>query len=118
MKVIRHLSPLVSLEVEGETQLAVFDEISKNTEVFGIDECGKCKGHDIRYVTREVVKEEKGKSKTYTYRELRCQNKDCKARLAFGQHQEGSTLFPKRKNEDGSWMKDEGWEVWVPEKKE
>jgi hypothetical protein len=50
------------------------------------------------------------------YYELWCQNPDCRAKLGFGQHKTGDTLFPKRKDKEGNWLSDNGWVVYVPNK--
>ena len=110
MKAHVHLTERLSLEVEGESQVALFDEIAKHGEVFGIGKCGACKSSDIRFVNRTVSKEEKGKTKNYQYRELHCNA--CRARLSFGQHQEGGSLFPRKKGDDGEWLPNNGWTVY------
>jgi hypothetical protein len=96
------------VEIEGADQKAIFAERSKYEEVFGQKQCGACKSSDIRYVVRKVVS---GK-KTYEYYELHCQK--CHARLAYGLHQEGGTLFPKRKDEQGNYLENNGWVKYNP----
>ena len=42
--------------------------------------------------------------------------KSCGAKLAFGQHKTGDSLFPKRKAADGSYdNKTRGWFKWSPQ---
>ena len=82
------------LEVDVDNQKLAVEAISAFQDVFEDEKCGKCDGTDIRFTVRDVVD---GK-KTYRYYEKRCV---CGARLSFGCHQEGNTLFPRR------WEKDE-----------
>jgi hypothetical protein len=46
------------------------------------------------------------------YFELQCANLDCGARLCFGQHQVGNTLFAKRKDGEGNPLPNRGWNVY------
>lgn len=93
-------------EVEGSrSERALFEEIAHIQEVFDQD-CGKCQSTDIRLVVRDAESKDGKKCKYY---EMRC--KSCGAKLAFGLHQEGNTLFPKRKGEEG-YLPDNGWTKW------
>lgn len=92
----------MSAELEADSQRDLFEAINRFQEVFEEDTCGKCKGHDIRYVVRTVDDNQ--------YYELRCQS--CGAKLAFGANKKGGGLFPKRKDSDGSWLPDNGWTKW------
>jgi hypothetical protein len=38
----------------------------------------------------------------------------CGARLSFGVHKKGGGLFPKRKDNEGNWLSDNGWVKWNP----
>ena len=42
---------------------------------------------------------------------------DCGAKLAFGANKKGGGLFPKRKDADGNWLPDGGWQKWNPKTK-
>ena len=46
---------------------------------------------------------------------MRCM--DCGARLAFGSHKKGGGMFPKRKDADGNYLPDRGWQKWNPKTK-
>jgi translation initiation factor 2 beta subunit (eIF-2beta)/eIF-5 len=81
-----------------KNQKDLFEQLAQFDEVFGNKACGKCDGHDLAYVVREV-----NDNKFY---ELRC--RDCGAKLAFGAHKTGNTLFPKRKDGE-NWLPDRGW---------
>lgn len=90
--------------------VAVFKEMARLQEVFMLDTCGKCGSNNTRLVVRSAL-DKKGKS--HDYHEMRCQNIQCRARLAFGVTDDG--LFPKRKNEDGSYLPHNGWVTWDKE---
>lgn len=99
------------LFIEGDSVEDVFRQIAKASEIFGAaDKCGACGKGNVRFVVRDVAD---GK-KSYEFFELWCL--DCRARLSFGKLSDGSGLFPKRKNEDGSWKDNGGWEVYKPTK--
>jgi len=94
----------VSAEFEADSQKDLFTEINRFQEVFEEDTCGKCKSNEIKYVVRNVDDNQ--------YYELRCTS--CGARLSFGAHKKGGGLFPKRKDNDGKWLPDNGWVKWNP----
>ncbi len=77
--------------VEAESQKELFETLAEFQEVFSVVKCGGCGEYNLRYTIRE---QEDKKGKTHKYYELRCQ--DCYAKLPFGQHDNGKTLFPKR----------------------
>jgi len=109
MKVVCKVSDNATFELDAADQKEAMEEMAKLHEVFGNDTCGKCKGTDIRPVVREVEENK--------YYEFRCQNSDCRARLSFGVHKKGGTLFPKRKDDDGNWRGSNGWVRWNPQTK-
>jgi DNA-directed RNA polymerase subunit RPC12/RpoP len=92
----------LKVELEGESQKDLFEAISKFQEVFDETVCGKCGSENLRFVVRNV--------EDNLYYELRCV--DCGAKLAFGVHKKGGGLFPKRKDNDGKWLPDNGWVKW------
>jgi len=100
----------MSVEIEGEDQKSIFQQIGQFQEVFENNECMKCHDTNVKFVTREV--------EGNTYYELRCSK--CGAKLSFGAHKLGGTLYPKRtagKNdqsglEEGSYLPDGGWMKW------
>lgn len=100
----------MTVELEGDTQKSVFEAISQFQEVFEETACGKCDSERVRFIVREVDGNQ--------YFELRCL--DCGARLAFGQHRQGGSLFPVRKAgkddksglEEGTWLPSGGWMRW------
>lgn len=93
----------LSVELEGESQRDLFEQLYRFQEVFEEPGCGKCHSTDVRYVVRNVDDN--------LYYEKRC-NK-CGARLSFGSHKKGGGLFPKRK-EGENWLPDNGWVKWNP----
>ena len=85
-----------------------FEFVAKVQELFEEEECGCCHSKAIRCQVR--------KHDDYKFYEYACMNPECGARLAFGQHKEGGTLFPKRwDGERGVPMPDNGWAIWKPE---
>lgn len=86
-----------------------FTQLNMVQEVFEETTCGKCNSDQIKFRHRQTQKDKK----TYDYYEMICEK--CRARLSYGCHQEGGTLFPKRKDEDGNYDKQSrGWVKWVP----
>ncbi len=110
MNVSYRVSDKLTVGFEASLQKDIFQQLASLSEVFGISQCGACKSNDIRYVVREASKG----AKKYLYHELHCQK--CRARLAFGQHDgEKGTLFPKRKDEGGEYLDNNGWVVYKKE---
>jgi hypothetical protein len=94
----------IKVELEGESQKDIFESLSKFQEVFDETTCGKCGSENLRFIVRNV--------EDNLYYELRCV--DWGARLSFGVHKKGGGLFPKRKDNDGKWLPDNGWLKWNP----
>jgi hypothetical protein len=101
MKVIKTVGNL-SLEIQADTQKDVFKEIASFEEVFGENVCGKCGSENVRCVVRENDGNE--------FFEMRCV--ECSAKLGLGVHKKGGGLFPKRKDADGKYLPDNGWQRW------
>ncbi len=110
MKVVFTVNDKLSFELDGGNQKEVFEQLATLQEVFDARVCGKCGGKDLRFVVREHDENQ--------FFEVHCTKKDCRARLAFGSHKTGNTLFPKRKDGDGNWLPDNGWTKWDKEKQE
>jgi hypothetical protein len=108
---VRYTAGRLSTEFEGD-QVQVFGAIAAFQEIFEETTCGKCAGDSLRYAVRE--------NDGNKYHELHCKNPQCRAKLAFGQHKTGDTLFPKRRagrNDptgiaDGDYLPDRGWLRW------
>lgn len=97
----------ITFEVEGGTQKELFKEIAQLEDVFGADDkCGKCESDKIRFNVRKPGSNE--------YYELTCTN--CHARLQFGQHKQGETLYPKLRDENGEELSHRGWSHYTPKK--
>lgn len=102
-------SPVGTFQIEGQTQMEVFESIAKIQEVFSEEKCGLCGCEDLRYAVRVVGK--------YKFPELHCTK--CQGRLSFGQIQEPKgELFPIRKliektgqpnREKGKFGSHNGW---------
>lgn len=101
---VRYKTDGMEIEVEGKDTTACFDELARAAEVFGQNRCGACDNTDIRLVTREA--------KGFTFREAFCC--ECKAALAFGVKKADGSLFPRRKDEDGNWLENNGWVMYRP----
>jgi len=110
MKATLQVNNRLSVEIDASGQKDLFEELASLQEIFGVTKCGKCGGEDLKFVVRE-----NDGNKFY---ELHCQKSGCFARLAFGSHKKGDTLFPKRKDSDGQYLPDGGWTRWDKEKGE
>jgi len=106
MQVMFKMNDRITVTLESKDQKELFEELGNLQEIFGHNECGKCKKTDLKYQVREV-----DGNKFY---DLIC--KSCGARLAFGSHKKGGTLFPKRKDEEGKYYNNGGWLKWNREK--
>ena len=102
-----------TIEINSENVKDLFREIASLAEIFNEEKCGACGGTDIVPKTRNVEKNKK----SYEYFEMNCGNPKCRARLSFGQKQDGSGIFPIRKldangkpdRENGSYGQHNGW---------
>jgi hypothetical protein len=108
MKVTYKANEKLQFELEGSGQKEVFKELALIQEIFSEDKCGMCNKDNIKFIVRNVESND--------YYELRCA--DCGSVLAFGQHKKGGTLFPKRKDEDGTYLPHKGWHKWIAENKD
>lgn len=106
MKVKFKPNAKLEFELEGSGQKEVFKELATVQEIFSEDKCGACKKDSIKFVVRNVEDND--------YYEMRCLS--CGAALSYGQHKKGGTLFPKRKDENGNWLDNSGWQKWQKEK--
>ena len=101
----------MTVEIEGDTHVAIVQQLSSFSEVFEEDTCKKCKSDNVRWVIR---RSKDGKGKTFDYHELRCNA--CGAKLAYGVLDDQTfRLFPKRKDKDGKIKGKYGWTKWNPE---
>lgn len=99
MKLKYKVNDKLEFELEAEGQKQVFKELATIQEIFGESQCGCCKSGDVKFVVRNVDDND--------YYELRCTK--CGAVLSYGQHKKGGTLFPKRKDENGNYLDNNGW---------
>jgi hypothetical protein len=105
MQLTYKLTDKLTVSFEASGQKEILQNLSVLSEIFSHSHCGACRKPDIRYVVRETSKG----TKKFQYYELHCQNPACRARLAFGQHSEGGTLFPKKKDDEGNYLPNNGW---------
>ena len=98
----------LTFEVEGGDQKGLFEAVAELQEVFEADDnCGCCSLANIRFRVRTHDDNK--------YYELVCQ--ECGAKLSFGQHKKGGTLFAKRTDESGP-LPNRGWYKWQPKQEE
>ena len=96
----------LNVEIEYESAKDAFKKLAEFQEIFDEQACQLCQNEDLQFVVRTVDGND--------YFELKC--KKCFAKLAFGQHKLGGSLFPKRKLPDGTFDKEKkGWYQWKPE---
>ena len=104
----RYNSTLGDFEVEASEIKEMFRQLAVVQEVFGSEtRCGVCNSEAIRCQHRKVD--------YFDFYELVCLRSGCRARFAFGQAKKGNGLFPKRKDDDGNWLKNGGWEKYEPQ---
>lgn len=101
MKIVKHIGSY-TFEIEGKSIKDMWKNLSDISEVFGDQQCGACKSENISPVHRVVDDND--------FYEMRCN--DCYAKLSYGQHKKGDTLFPHRKDKDGNYKKNGGWEKY------
>jgi len=104
MKVNYQFKSGVGVELEATNQKEIFESLAMLEEIFGVNQCERCQGTSLKFVVREIDGNK--------YYETHCCNTQCRARLAFGSHKTGNTLFPKRKDDEGKWLKYGGWQIW------
>ena len=95
-------------EFDTKNERELFEQIAHAQEVFDHKQCGKCQSESLRFMVRTDDEDNK-------YYELKCN--DCGAKLQFGCHKKGETLFPKRQDAENKWLPDGGWLKWDREKK-
>lgn len=105
MKVLYKANDKLTFELEGSGQKEVFKELAVIQEIFSEEKCGLCSSANLKFVVRNIEGND--------YYELRCG--DCGGILAFGQHKKGGTLFPKRKDDNGTILPNKGWHKWSKE---
>ena len=92
----------LNVSIETDSVKETFKKLAEFQEVFDEHCCGLCQNEDLQFIVRTVDGND--------YYELKC--KKCFAKLAFGQHKSGGSLFPKRKNADGTYSESKGWHQW------
>lgn len=120
MQALLKMSDRLTFSVEANTQKELFEkvaEVDTFAEVFGIQQCGCCKNKNIKFQVR-LAEDKKKKGKYFKFYELLCSNFKCRAKFSFGQLQEGDRLFPKRKDENGEYLPNDGWVKFKKEETE
>ena len=96
------LNQRMKVEIETDSVKETFKKLAEFQEVFDESQCGLCENENLQFIVRTVEGND--------YYELKC--KACFAKLAFGQHKAGGSLFPKRKNTEGQYDQHKGWHKW------
>ena len=91
------------IEVAADDVRSAVKSMAELQEFFGQTECGKCHAKQLLAFHRQ---DKDGND----YYSLSCAA--CGAKLDFGQHRTGGTLFVRRKDREGNWLPDNGWLVW------
>ncbi len=107
--ILNVIKDYLSIEIEAESQKELFEGIAGLQGVFNNNQCSVCGTERPNFIVRKASSD---KGRTFNYYELQCRNNECRAKLHFGVHEEGETLFPKRKNEDGTYHAKQGWKIW------
>ena len=102
---VTYTSGKISVQIEADTQIELFQQLANFQEIFDETKCGKCGSENIRFQVRNVDDN--------LYYEAKCI--DCGSKLAFGVMKKGGRLFPKRKDKEGKWLPDGGWVKWNPD---
>jgi len=84
----------LSIVVEGENTVELFEEVADIQGVFFEDECPYCESKDL---ICKVFRTKEGK-KFYT---IKCTNRKCNAELSFGV--KDGRLFTSRKEGENGW---------------
>ena len=93
----------LTAEITSDSVKETFKKLSEFQEIFDEPCCGLCQNENLKFNVRTVEAND--------YYELKCSK--CFAKLAFGQHKSGGSLFPKRKLADGSYdTQHQGWHKW------
>ena len=92
------------VEVEGNGQVEVFDELGVMIELLSNSRCGACDSGSVVPRTRE--------SGEYKFREMFCQS--CGCTLQFGQRRSDGSLFPKRNDKENKRLPNGGWSKYQP----
>ena len=105
----RTLNGRLVIKTIGDSQKELFRALAVAQEVFEAEtRCGCCQSEAIHFQVRSVDK--------FEYYELVC--RECTARFEFGQHRNGQSLFPKRRDENGHPLANRGWKIWKPSEEE
>lgn len=92
------------IKVEGESIQDLFEKIGPVAEALDGDQCcGKCQSPQIYPRAR--------KAQEFTYYEIVCS--ECGAKLSFGQHKKGGTMWPKREDDNGNKLDNRGWRIYL-----
>ena len=99
----------LSVEIEGKTQVDVFEQLAAFQEVFEDRVCRKY--GEVTDNVRFVVREDEEQNKYFELRSAE-PGKLAGVKRAYGQHKKGGTLFPRLKDSEDNWLPDNGWVKW------
>jgi len=106
---LRYVTPnRLEVEIEGNTQVELFQQLASFQEIFDQFCCGSCKKKNVKFVVRTVDDN--------NFYEIQCL--DCYSRLSFSQNKKGGSLYLKLKDKEGKWLPNGGWGKWDKDKQE
>ena len=83
---VTYTSGKISVEIEADTQIELFQQLANFQEIFAETKCGKCGSEHTKYVCR-LDKDEND------WLEVVCQ--ECRAEVIFGRAKKGGVIYPK-----------------------
>jgi len=99
----------VWLEVDADGVKDVIQTLSEYGEVFNVSQCGKCQSDALLYDHHQ-------NNQGHHFYAIKCAA--CGCQLDLGQHQQGDTLFIKRKDAEGNYDTEHGgWYHWKEREK-
>ena len=110
MKAEYRVNGSIVFTVEATHLTEVFQQMAELDGIFhDAETCGRCQNDRIGFQVRHP--------QGHDYYELVCRNPECRARFSLGQLKDTTAtvdLYPKRKDADGNWKQNRGWEKYDP----
>ena len=97
--------PGTTIHLDGDDPKKAIAILTKWDAMLTEQHCGACQSPQIVPRHRQA--------QGYDFYNLSCLK--CGHRLEFGQLREGGGLFPKRKDDQGNWLENNGWTKWQKE---
>ena len=96
----------LAIKIEAGDMQGLIQQLSELLDFFGETQCQACESKNVRPQYRSA--------KGFDFYSVRCI--DCGASLNFGQTKEGHKLFAKRKDDQGEYIGQFGWEKYEERK--